>query len=58
MDHPIWLVIPWLVFAVGVGVKIWKLTRLIHRQVRSSAWGMERFREELERTWQRGGMVS
>ena len=53
MDHTIWLLVPWLVFAVGMGLKAWKLTRLINRQLRSCAWGMERFRAELERTWQR-----
>ena len=53
MDHTIWLLVPWLVFAVGMGLKAWKLTRLMYRQLRSCAWGMERFRAELERTWQR-----
>ncbi|MFM7548196.1 MAG: hypothetical protein ACKO8I_04850 [Cyanobacteriota bacterium] len=51
MDHPIWLLIPWLVVAGGVGFKCWTLTRLIRRQVLSSAWWMERFKAELERTW-------
>jgi hypothetical protein len=45
--------VPWLVFAVGIGLKTWKVTRLLNRQVRSSAWGVERFRAGLERHWQR-----
>jgi len=53
MDHPFWLLVPWLVFAVGMGLKAWKVTRLINRQMRSSAWGIERYRAELERSWQR-----
>ena len=53
MDHPIWLLVPWLVFTAAVGFKAWKLSRLINRQLRSSAWGMERFRAALERNWQR-----
>ena len=53
MDHPLWLLVPWLVFAVGMGLKAWKVTRLINRQMRSSAWGIERYRAELERSWQR-----
>jgi len=53
MDHPFWLLVPWLVFAVGMGLKAWKVTRLINRQMRSSAWGIERYRAELERNWQR-----
>ena len=54
----IWLVLPWLVFAVAVGFKIWKLTRLIHHHVSRSPLGIEHFREQLERTWQRGRTVS
>ncbi len=53
MDHPPWLLVPWLVFAVGIGLKVWKVTRLLNRQVRSSAWRVERFRAGLERHWQR-----
>ena len=53
MDQPLWHLPPWLVFAVGIGLKAWKVTRLLNRQVRSSAWGVERFRAGLERNWQR-----
>ncbi len=53
MHHPFWLLVPWLVFAVGMGLKAWKVTRLINRQMRSSVWGIERYRAELERSWQR-----
>ncbi len=53
MDHPIWLLVPWLVFSVGIGLKAWKVSNLLSRQVRSSAWGVERFRADLERNWQR-----
>ena len=57
MDHPLWLLLPWLVFAVGMGLKAWKVTRLINPQMRSSAWGIERYRAELERSWQRNQSV-
>ena len=53
MHHPLWLLVPWLVFAVGMGLKAWKVTRLMNRQMRSSAWGIERYRTKLERNWQR-----
>ena len=53
MAHPIRLLLPWLVFAIGVGLKTWKVSRLINRQVRNSSWGRERFRASLERNWQR-----
>jgi hypothetical protein len=53
MAQPIQLLLPWLVFAIALGLKTWKVSRLINRQVRSSPWGMERFRAALERNWQR-----
>ena len=53
MDHPLWLLVPWLVFAVGIGLKAWKVTRLLNRQVRSSAWGGGTVPSRLERNWQR-----
>ncbi len=53
MAHPIGLLLPWLVFAIAVGLKTWKVSRMINRQVRSSPWGRERFRAALERNWQR-----
>ena len=57
MDHPFWLLVPWLVFAVGIGLKAWKVTRLINSQLRRSAWGIKRYRAELERSWQRNQSV-
>ena len=57
MDHPFWLLVPWLVFSFAVGLKAWKVTRLINRQMRRSAWGIERYRAELERSWQRNHSV-
>jgi len=53
MANPIGLLLPWLVFAIAVGLKTWNTFRMINRQVRSSPWGMERFRAALERNWQR-----
>ncbi len=40
-----------------MGLKAWKVTRLINRQMRRSAWGIERYRAELERSWQRNQSV-
>jgi hypothetical protein len=62
MDQPIWLLVPWLVFAVAAVLKAWKIGRLInnrlinnqlHSQRRDTAGGLERFRAELELGWQR-----
>ena len=36
MAHPIGLLLPWLVFAVAVGLKTWNTYRMINRQVRNS----------------------
>jgi len=41
MAHPIGLLLPWLVFAIAVGLKTWKVSRLINRQVLSSPWEMK-----------------
>ena len=57
MDHPFWLLVPWLVFSIGMGLKALKVTRLIKRQMPRSAWGIERYRAELERSWQRNQSV-
>jgi hypothetical protein len=63
MDQPIWLLVPWLVFAVAAALKAWKIgrlvnNRLINNQLRSqrrdTAGGIERFRAELELGWRRG----
>jgi hypothetical protein len=57
MDQPIWLLAPWLVFAVAAVLKAWKIGRLINNQLRSqrrhTAGGIERFRAELELGWRR-----
>jgi hypothetical protein len=63
MDQPIWLLVPWLVFAVAAALKAWKIGRLInnrlinnqlHSQRRDTIGGIERFRAELELGWRRG----
>ena len=62
MDQPIWLLVPWLVFAMAAVLKAWKIGRLInnrlinnqlHSQRRDTAGGIERFRAELELGWRR-----
>ncbi len=62
MDQPIWLLVPWLVFAVAVALKAWKIGRLVNNRMinnqllsqrRDTSGGIERFRAELELGWQR-----
>jgi hypothetical protein len=63
MDQPIWLLVPWLVFAVAVALKAWKIGRLVNNRMinnqllsqrRDTSGGIERFRAELELGWRRG----
>jgi hypothetical protein len=63
MDQPIWLLVPWLVFAVAAALKAWKIGRLVNNRLinnqllsqrRDTAGGIERFRAELELGWRRG----
>ena len=63
MDQPIWLLVPWLVFAIAAALKAWKIGRLINNQLidnqllsqrRDTTGGIERFRAELELGWRRG----
>jgi hypothetical protein len=63
MDQPIWLLVPWLVFAIAAALKAWKIGRLINNQLidnqllsqrRDTSGGIERFRAELELGWRRG----
>ena len=63
MNQPIWLLVPWLVFAVAAALKAWKIGRLVNNRLinnqllsqrRDTAGGIERFRAELELGWRRG----
>ena len=63
MDQQIWLLVPWLVFAVAAALKAWKIGRLVNNRLidnqlrsqrRDTAVGIERFRAELELGWRRG----
>ena len=62
MDQPIWLLVPWLVFAIAAVLKAWKIGRLINNRLinnqlrsqrRDTTGGIERFRAELELGWRR-----
>lgn len=51
MEQPLWMLLPWAVFAVAAGIKFWRLTALIRKRELSRATGSERFRQSLERIW-------
>ena len=51
MHNPLWMLVPWAVFALAAGVKFWRLTSLFRRRVQSTHSGTERVRQSLERIW-------
>jgi len=53
MHHPLWILVPWVVFALAAGLKAWRLMALVRRQRLPLAGSSERFREALERSWAR-----
>jgi hypothetical protein len=54
MEHPLWMLVPWAVFAVAAGFKFWRLTALFRKGLLSRATSSERFRQSLERIWGKG----
>ena len=54
MEQPLWMLVPWAVFAVAAGIKFWRLTALFRKGGHSRAAGSERFRQSLERIWAKG----
>ena len=53
MSDPLWMLVPWGVFAVAAGLKFWRITTLFRRHLLGVPTRTERFRQSLERIWQR-----
>ena len=51
MNNPLWMLLPWAVFAFAVGIKFWRITSLFRRHVLVKPQGVEAFRKTLERIW-------
>ena len=51
MEKPLWMLLPWAVFAVAAGIKFWRLTTVFRKGGFSRATDSERFRQSLERIW-------
>jgi hypothetical protein len=51
--EPLWMLLPWAIFAIAAGVKFWRLTALFRRHLPGVPSPTERFRQSLERTWQK-----
>lgn len=53
MDKPLWILVPWAVFAIAAGLKFWRITTLFRRHLLGIPTSTERFRQTLERIWQK-----
>jgi hypothetical protein len=53
MSNPLWMLVPWLVFAVAAGIKFWRLTALFRKHLLGFPSRTERLRQMLERIWAR-----
>jgi hypothetical protein len=51
LENLLWLLVPWVVFAAGGGLKFWRLTSLFRKHRLGIPSRTERFREALERIW-------
>ena len=51
MDDPLWMLVPWAVFALAAGLKFWRITNLFRRNLLGVPSRTERFRQVLERIW-------
>lgn len=50
-SNPLWMLVPWLVFAIAAGLKFWRVTALFRRELLEPPSQTERFRQSLERIW-------
>ena len=51
MSNPLWMLVPWLVFALAAGIKCWRLTTLFRNHLLGVPSRSERLRQMLERIW-------
>jgi hypothetical protein len=51
MENPLWMLVPWAVFAVAAGLKFWRITTLFRKNLLRVPSRTERFRQALERIW-------
>jgi len=51
--NPLWMLVPWVVFAFAAGLKFWRITTLFRRHLLGGHLSTERFRQSLERSWRK-----
>ena len=49
--HPLWILLPWGVFAVAAAVKFWRLSQPIRQRLARQTRSTEQARASLERLW-------
>ena len=52
-SNPLWMLLPWAVFALAAGIKFWRLTALFRKRVLGIPSRTERVRRNLERIWEK-----
>ncbi len=53
MSNPLWMLVPWLVFALAAGIKFWRLTALFRKHLLGVPSSTEQVRQNLERIWEK-----
>ena len=51
VTNPLWMLVPWAVFALAAGVKFWRLTSAWRQRGVNRATNTDQFRRSLERIW-------
>ena len=54
MEQPLWILLPWTVFGIAAGIKLWRLGTGLGRQLGRKNAPKEPFRQTLERIWAKG----
>jgi hypothetical protein len=53
MEQPIWMLVPWAVFAIAAGIKFWRFGAVVRRQLVTRPATIDQARKSLERIWNR-----
>jgi len=49
MEQPLWMLVPWAVFAVAAGIRFWRLNALFRKGGLGRAISSDWFKQSLER---------
>jgi hypothetical protein len=51
--NPIWILVPWAVFAVALALKVLKFGKALKRHLIAPTPSTDQFRQSLERIWEK-----